>query len=247
VLPGIESWFSQGEKSKTGALVGMAKVRQVSEHVNLILQYIPYIQTNFVLGLDTDEGPEPFELTKRFLDMTPGAFPAYSLLSAFGRAAPLNLDYQRSNRVLPFPFHFLNNNGAMNVKPANYSWQTLYDRIIDLTQYSFSTRAIYRRLLATQGVTARWLNVVRAVSTEGFGRARYYREIRDRLDSDPQFPPYFEQESSVLPEFYRDIVRQDLGPLMEWLPEGALYHDPNAYLKSEHAKSEHSKDAIALV
>ena len=127
VLPGIESWFALGDKSKTGALVGMAKVRQVSEHVNLILRYIPYIQTNFVLGLDTDEGPDPFELTKRFLDMTPGAFPAYSLLSAFGRAAPLNLDYQRSNRVLPFPFHFLNNNGAMNVKPANYSWQTFYD------------------------------------------------------------------------------------------------------------------------
>ena len=26
--------------------------------------------------------------------MTPGAFPGYSLLTAFGRAAPLNLDYQ---------------------------------------------------------------------------------------------------------------------------------------------------------
>jgi len=144
--------------------------------------------------------------------------------------------------VLPFPFHFLNNNGAMNVKPANYSWQTFYDQIIDLTQYSFSTRAIFRRFLATQGVTARWMNLVRAVSTEGFGRARYYREIRHRLDTDPQFPPYFEQESSVLPQFYKNIVRQDLGPLMEWLPEGALYHDPNAYLKSERYK-----DVVALV
>jgi hypothetical protein len=76
VLPGIESWFSLGGKSKTGGLVGMAKVRHVSEHVNLILRYIPYIQTNFVVGLDTDEGCEPFELTKRFLDMAPGAFPA---------------------------------------------------------------------------------------------------------------------------------------------------------------------------
>jgi hypothetical protein len=96
--------------------------------------------------------------------------------------------------------------------------------------------------VATEGVTARWLNVVRAVSTEGHGRARYHREIRDRLDSDPQFPPYFEQESSVLPQFYEDIVRQDMGPLTEWLPDGALYHDPNAYLKCEQ-----SKDVIALV
>ena len=63
----------------------------------LFRSYIPYIQTNFVLGLDADEGAEPFELTKRFLNMTPGAFPAYSLLTAFGRAAALNLDYQRAN------------------------------------------------------------------------------------------------------------------------------------------------------
>jgi hypothetical protein len=174
--------------------------------------------------------------------MTPGAFPAYSLLSAFGRAAPLNLEYQRSNRVLPFPFHFLNNNGAMNVKPAHYSWRSFYDHIIDLTRYSFSARTIFRRFLATQGVTSRWLNLVRAVSTEGFGRAGYYRQIRDRLDTDPQFSPYFEQESGALPQFYIEIVRQDLGALMQWLPEGALDHDPNAYLKSEQ-----SKDVIALV
>ena len=233
VLPGIESWFELGGKSKTGALQGMDKVRQVAEHVNLILKYIPYIQTNFVMGLDSDEGAEPFELTKRFLDLTPGAFPAYSLLTAFGRAAALNLDYQREDRVLPFPFYFLNNNQAMNVKPLNYSWHDFYDRVVDLTEYSFSTRAISRRLLATRGWNSRWLNLVRAVSTEGFGRVRYHTEIRKRLDTDPQFRPYFEQQSGKLPEFYIDMVRNELGLLWKWLPAGALYHDPYAYLKSE--------------
>ena len=102
ILPGIESWYDMGNKSKTRR-TGMDKVEQVAEHVNLILRYIPYVQTNFVLGLDGDMGPEPFELTKRFLDLAPGAFPAYSLLSAFGRAAPLNLEYQRAGRVLAVP------------------------------------------------------------------------------------------------------------------------------------------------
>jgi hypothetical protein len=96
VLPGIESWYDLGNKSKTGARQGLDKVRDVSEHVNMIMRYLPYVQTNFVLGLDGDEGAEPFELTKRFIDLTPGAFPGYSLLSAFGRAAPLNLQYQRT-------------------------------------------------------------------------------------------------------------------------------------------------------
>ena len=77
------------------------------------------------------------------------------------------------------------------------------------------------------------MNLLRAVSTEGFGRLRYYRGIRRRLDADLQFRPYFEQETTKLPQFYIDLVRRDLGPLWRWLPEGALYHDPNAYLASE--------------
>ncbi|MEK7256187.1 MAG: radical SAM protein, partial [Bacteroidota bacterium] len=107
ILPGIESWFELGGKSKTGKRQGIEKVNQVSEQVNMIMKYIPYMQCNFVMGLDSEEGAEPFELTKRFVDKAPAAFPGYSLLTAFGQAAPLNLEYQRENRVLPFPFHFL--------------------------------------------------------------------------------------------------------------------------------------------
>jgi hypothetical protein len=78
------------------------------------------------------------------------------------------------------------------------------------------------------------MNVVRAISTEGFGRLRYHRDVRQRLDKDPQFLPYFEQETTKLPRYYLDLVRKDLGLLWEWLPEGALDHDQNAYSKTEH-------------
>lgn len=91
ILPGIESWFDLGNKSKAKHKYGLEKVKQVSEQVNMILSYLPYLQGNFVLGLDTDEGDAPFELTKQFLDLAPGTFPAYSMLTAFGRSAPLNL------------------------------------------------------------------------------------------------------------------------------------------------------------
>lgn len=210
----------------------MDKVRQVSEQVNLILRYIPYVQTNFVLGLDEDEGAEPFELTKRFLDLTPGAFPGYSLLTAFGQAAPLNLDYQRANRVLPFPFYFLNNNQAMNVRPKNYSWPEFYDRLIDVTRYSFSWRAIARRIPATATAIPKWMNVVRALSSEGFGRIRYHQTVRRLLDTDRSVREFLEGETERLPAFYADRVRADLGPAYRYLPDGALEHDPNAYLRS---------------
>jgi hypothetical protein len=232
LLPGIESWYDLGDKSKTGKRQGMDKVRQVAEHVNMILRYMPYIQTNFVLGLDVDEGDEPFELTKRFVDLAPGAFPGYSLLSAFGRAAPLNLEYQRARRILPFPFHFLNNNQAMNVKPKNYSWPDFYSHVIDLVKYTYSWRAIFNRYRATRSFIPRWMNVVRAVSSEGFGRLKYHTEIRRRLNTDKQFRGYFEQENNQLPSFYTEMARKDLGSLWEWLPQGAMDHDPYAYLKS---------------
>jgi len=235
LLPGVESWYDLGNKSKTGRTKGMEKVEQVSQHVNMILRYVPYVQTNFVLGLDADEGPEPFELTKRFVDLTPGAFPGYSLLSAFGRAAPLNLEYQRGQRVLPFPFHFLDNHHAMNVQPKNYAWREFYDHVVGLTDYSFSWRAIANRCRATRAAIPRWMNVVRAVSSEGFGRLKYYREVRRRLDADPQVQRYFEQATTELPEFYAQQVRRDLGPLSRWLPKEALYHDHTAYLRSDQA------------
>jgi hypothetical protein len=237
LLPGIESWYDMGEKSRTGKLRGMDKVREVAEHTNMILRYVPYLQTNFVLGLDGDEGAEPFELTKRFVDLSPGSFPGYSLLSAFGQAAPLNLEYQQAGRVLPFPFHFLNNNGAMNITPKNYPWTEFYEHVIDLTRYTFSARAITRRIGATPMFTPKMLNVIRAVSSEGYGRITYYSEILRRLRTDPQFRPFFERQSNAVPQFYIDRIRKDLGPLWHWLPEGALQHDPNAYLKSTLERS----------
>lgn len=246
LLPGVESWFAMGEKSHTGRLAGLPKVREVAEHVNMLLRYVPYVQANFVLGLDTDEGEEPFELTKRFIDLAPGAFPGYSLLSAFGQAAPLNLEYQEAGRVIPFPFHFLNNHGAMNIEPKNYSWRGFYDHVIDLTRYSFSRRAIFRRARATATVIPKWLNVVRALSSEGYGRINYYTEIRRRLDTDPQFRPFFERQTSIIPQFYIDIVQRDLGSFWDWLPTGGLQHNPNAYRESIESVPEPGEERLAV-
>jgi hypothetical protein len=232
MLPGIESWFDLGNKSKTGSMVGMEKVKHIAEQINMILKYIPYVQTNFVLGIDADEGEEPFELTKKFVDLTPGAFPGYSLLSAFGQAAPLNLEYQKLNRVIPFPFHFLDNNHAMNVLPKNYTWREFYTHIINLGEYTFSWNAIMKRLIATKAFIPRWMNVVRAISEEGFGRIEYNKKILLHLNSNVKFRAYFEQETTELPQFYMDIIKNELGHLWYWLPEGAVFHDQNSYLKS---------------
>ena len=231
ILPGIESWYDMGNKSKTGKKKAREKLDQVVEHINMIMRYIPYMQANFVLGMDTDEGAEPFELTKEFLYRSPGSFPAYSLLSAFGEAAPLNLDYQREGRVIGFPFHFLNNNQAMNVRPKNYTWPEFYDYLIDLMKYSFSAKTMYRRFRATKAFIPRWMNIVRAISSEGYGRIKYHTMLRERMDTDRHLRDYLEQETDVIPDFYINRIKQELGDFWDFLPEGAIVHDPNAYLK----------------
>ena len=235
MLPGVESWYSLGGKSKTGSAAGAEKVRRVADHLNTVLRYIPYVQANFVVGLDEDDGDEPFELTKRFVDLAPGVFPAYSLLSAFGQAAPLNLDLQRDGRVLPTPFHFLDNNRATNVRPKNYTWSALYDNVIALRKHSFSWRAVARRFQANRGTIPRGLNAVRALSAEGAGRIRYDSTVRRLLDTDAGLRRFFDGETTALPRFYLDQMRSDLGPLWATLPDGALSHDPNEYLRAQGA------------
>ncbi len=202
----------------------------------MMFEYIPYVQTNFVLGLDSDAGAEPFELTKRFVDKSPAAFPGYSLLSAFGEAAPLNLQYQKENRVIGFPFHFLNNHLAMNIKPKNYEWIDFYDKVIDLTAYTFSAKAMYRRFMATKDYTNRWMNFMRAISNEGHGRLKFYRKVRKHLAEDSSFRDYFEKETNKLPDFYLNIIKEGLGIWWKWLPQGAVQHDANAYLHKQHAE-----------
>jgi hypothetical protein len=76
------------------------------------------------------------------------------------------------------------------------------------------------------------MNVVRAMSSEGWGRIEYHTRIRRLLDEDRSVRGFMEGETTKLPDFYAQRIAHDLGPLFAHLPPGAMMHDPNAYLKS---------------
>jgi len=230
VLPGIESWFQMGNKSRTGEKRGIDKVLQLSDQVNMILSYIPYMQINFLFPLDIDQGPEPFELTKQFADLAPGVFPHYSLITAYGCSAPYNRQYQKENRALPVPFHVLDAQMGMNVKPKNYSWPEFINYLIGLVEHTFSKRAIFNRFKANKSWW-RWLNVVRGITTQGIGRNKRLQRFLDLYNTDPQFRAFQNGETTELPQYYINWVQRDLGTLYEWLPEKALIYNPNAHLK----------------
>lgn len=232
MLPGIESWYDYGNKSKASRTSGAAKVEQVADHVNRILGQIPFVQTNFILGLDCDAGDEPFALTKRFLDQTPGAYPAFSLFTSYGRASPLNLELQRAGRVNAMAFHFLDSNHGMNIRPLNYAWPDFYDRVADVTRHALGARGVWRRLAANRPGVAGLFNWFRGITT---GRPRYQAAMAAMLRTDPQMRAYFDGESRDLPDFFRVRIRRDLGVLYDALPANALEHDPYAYLNGEMA------------
>lgn len=221
ILPGIESWFDFNSKSRQRNNTGEEKVKSVAEHVNLILNYIPYIQTNFVFGLDSDEGPLPFELTKKFVDLAPGAYPTYMMLTSYGDSAPINLQYQREGRVIDIPFPFLDGNFGLNIRLKNYSFLKFYDYMTDLVKYTFSSHSIWRRFKANKYTLPRWMNLLRAVFS-GKGRSGNYCEIRNHLATDREFQTFYSGESMKPPIFYHDQIRANIGVFYDYLPSKTL-------------------------
>jgi hypothetical protein len=232
MLPGIESWYQFGYKSKTTRVSGEDKVRQIADHVNRLVDHIPFVQTNFILGLDCDEGEEPFELTKKFIDWTPGAYPAFSLFTCYGRASPLNLELQRAGRVNAIPFHFLDSNHGMNIRPLHYDWADFYDHVAGITQHAQGARGVWRRLKANGPGWAGVFNFLRGATA---GRSGYDAELARLLHTDHQLRAFMNGETRDLPEFFRFHARKDLGAFWDALPEGALMHDPYAYMNGELA------------
>ena len=217
MLPGIESWFDFNLKSKQRHSVGMEKVKAVSEQVNMVMRYIPYVQTNFIFGLDGDAGPEPFELTKRFVDLVPAAYPNYAFITSFGNSAPLSQQYQKEGRVIDIPFPFLDGNCGLNVRPKNYSFIELYDHLIDLVNYSFSNKRVWKRFRASHHPLPRWMNLLRA-KLAGKGLKGNYSTIRNQVATNREFQAFFSGESHRPPSYYRETVRAALGNFYEAIP-----------------------------
>jgi hypothetical protein len=229
MLPGVESWFDFNAKGGARKLVGREKVVRVAEHLNLIQSYVPYVQANFVLGLDCDAGEEPWELTKEFVDRAPGILPGFSLITDF-QNSPLSAQLRKDRRTTCVPYALLDNNFASNVKLKNYGPIEFYDRTIDLMEHAWSWSAIAKRFRANPRPTVKILNVGRGL-TEGRDRLRHHREMRQRLVEDAAFRRFAAGEVLEPPAFFFEAIRSQLGRYSEWLPPELL--TPAGFVRSE--------------
>jgi hypothetical protein len=119
----------------------------------------------------------------------------------------------------------------MNVRPKNYSWTEFYDHVVDTFDYAFSAKAIARRFWHNRRSYVTWEQLFRGVSSDRSNRMGYHMKMR-RWMEDPSFRAFFEGKTTQVPPQMTDQVKRHLGPLWEWLPKGAMNHDPNAYLHS---------------
>jgi len=232
LMPGIESWFDYGKKTKSRNSVGMEKVKAVAEQVNMIQRYIPQVHTNFMFGLDTDIGSDPFTLTKRFIDLAPATYPSFQMLTAFGHSAKGNLKYELGNRIIPFPFHMMIGLNTMNIVPKNYSWEEFYVHFIDLLKYGFSNKVMYRRFRANPRIAAKWFTLLLSLSLGGKGKIRHVTAMLENLRRKSDFRSFMEKETSEVPAFMIEKTKKDLGPFWEWLPNKTLSYNTNVLSNS---------------
>ena len=186
-----------------------------------------------MFGFDSESGPDPFTLTKRFLDLSPGIFPAYALLTVFGQSTKGNLKYDTENRIVPFPFHMMHGLNNLNVLPMNYSWEEFYTHFVDLLRYSFSARAMYKRFKNNPMTTAKWITLFMSFSVGGSGKINQVATTLKKLRRQPDFRSFMEKETDQIPVSMIDQVKKDLGPMWEWLPDKTLSQKPNMLLQKK--------------
>ncbi|MGH9146769.1 MAG: B12-binding domain-containing radical SAM protein [Vicinamibacterales bacterium] len=212
VAPGVESWTDYSNKAGAGLETGMEKLDRVAEHFRHLHENVPYLQANFIFGLDTDEGNEPLELTKEFMTRTPFVWPALNIPVPYG-GTPLYEQLREEGRILksmPFSFCYA---PYLRTTLKNYDSITYYEKLIELLDHSCSRQMLDQRMKSTTRKAIKIIHWTRTVSTRACLDA--YRNILHMLRTDRAFRTFHEGRTQVLPEFYHRMYEQTLGNYAE--------------------------------
>ena len=209
VAPGIESWADYSNKAGVSGKTGAEKMRCVAEHLRLLSEHVHYQQGNLIFGLDTDQGEEPIELTKIFLDKTPFVWPALNIPVPFG-GTPLFDQLLAAGRILkemPFSFYY---SPYVVILLKNYDPVTYYEKLIELLEYSASFRMLKKRLRCAPTWHVKVLHWARTLGRHE--DVRHFRRVLGMLRTDPVFRAFHEGRAEALPEFYHAEYERMLGP-----------------------------------
>ncbi len=214
VAPGVESWTDYSNKAAVGRTSGVAKVDMVADHFGRLAEHVPYLQANFMFGLDSDEGDEPIELTKRFMDQTPHTWPTINIPVPFG-GTPLHDTLTAQGRILsamPFSFYYA---PYLVTTIKNYDPVTYYEKLTELYTHAASPAMLRRRMASSSRRSVRWINRARAAAFRT--DVGSFRDILGMMRSDPGFRAFHEGTSTTLPAYYQRLGERMLGRFAELL------------------------------
>jgi hypothetical protein len=208
IAPGVESWAAYSQKSGVGRATGAEKVGRLVEHFTALAAHVPYLQANFLFGLDADQGDEPVELTREFMSRTPFVWPVVNIPHPFG-GTPLFARYLAAGRILttmPFSFYY---SPYVVTTLAHYEPAVFYQKLIALFEHFTAPRMLCRRLRTTSSAFARLVHVVRTGVKRR--RLRTLRRLHAMLTDEPRFRAFHDGRSPALPEYYHREYERLLG------------------------------------
>jgi len=202
--PGIESWFAYDKKTGIRGSPN-DKMLTVSEKLNMVNRYMPFMQINLVFGID--KGIEPFELTKKFVDLVPGVYPNFQIITSFGKSTP----FKRG--LINLPYNMLDCITASNVVTA-YKPDEFYDLLADLISHSFTAKKTIKRM-ARADLRFKAFYAIRYF-TSGRGSSKYYRKLAHNIRTKEDYNSFFNGRTEIYPKAFVNQLKSQLGPLYRY-------------------------------
>ncbi len=214
IAPGVESWSDYSNKASAGRCSGETKLARVLEQFEKIREYIPYIQANFIFGLDGDCGDAPVELTREFMIRTPYVWPVINLPIPFG-GTPMQQRLMEDGRILsqmPFAFYY---SPFLVFRLANYTTVEFYEKLIDLLEFLSSPGMLRRRVASAPAARVSEVHALRSASIQG--KLMKYRKILRHIKEDRALRDFHCHGKGRLPQFYEELYDRMLGPYAQLL------------------------------
>lgn len=227
VAPGVESWTDYSNKAGVGRSVGQEKLENVIGQFEELHRHVPGLQANFLFGTDGDQGEEPVEMTREFIQRLPFVWPTLNIPIPFGGTPMYDrlLAEDRIHQEIPFAFYYMPH---LVIQPLHYDPLSYYDLLIRLYEAVASSRLLLRRVRSAKNPGLRMLHILRTMAVRNeLGKLR---AIRARIAGEPELRSFLEGRSKRLPAFYQEqlktrlgdygklLSKEDLKPVLETTP-----------------------------
>ncbi len=208
VAPGVESWSAYADKSGVGRRSGADKVDRLVDQFATLARHVPYLQANFLFGVEPGGDEDAVGLTKDFMARTPFVWPVVNIPHPFG-GTELFARTRREGRLLAaMPFGFYYSPWLVTV-PTGVSPIAYYERLAEIFAH-YTSPAMLAARLATAAHP--FIKLVHRVRTQvKRRRLAAFRVLRAGLASDAGLRAFHEGRTTELPERYHREYERQLG------------------------------------